>query len=58
MTRLAGPRVLLVEDDEGDALLVRACLGEAGVSQDALVWRRTLADGLAALAQSPLLVRL
>lgn len=53
MNGLAGPRVLLVEDDEGDALLVRACLGEADVREEALLWRRTLADGLAALALSP-----
>jgi serine phosphatase RsbU (regulator of sigma subunit) len=53
MNGLAGPRVLLVEDDEGDALLVRACLNEADVPDEAVLWRRTLADGLAALAQSP-----
>ena len=53
MNGLAGPRVLLVEDDEGDALLVRACLQEADVPEDAVLWRRTLTDGLAALAQSP-----
>ena len=53
MNGLGGPRVLLVEDDEGDALLVRACLAEAGVDDDVLVWRRTLAEGIAALDRGP-----
>jgi serine phosphatase RsbU (regulator of sigma subunit) len=41
--------VLLVEDDEGDAILVQECLREAGVSEGDLVWRRTVRDGIVAL---------
>ncbi|GAA5141935.1 SpoIIE family protein phosphatase [Nocardioides marinquilinus] len=41
--------VLLVEDDEGDALLVRECLREAGLAESDVVWRRTVHDGVAAL---------
>jgi len=52
------PRVLLVEDDEGDALLVRECLREAGVADSDVIWRRTLSDGIAALAQRPACVLL
>jgi serine phosphatase RsbU (regulator of sigma subunit) len=44
---------LLVEDDEGDAVLVRACLQEAGVEADAVQWSRSLADATPALAASP-----
>jgi CheY-like chemotaxis protein len=50
--------VLVVEDDEGDALLVSECLVEAGFSRDAVVWRRTLADGIAALSIAPACVLL
>ncbi len=46
-------RVLLIEDDEGDALLVRECLIEAGVPESNVLWRRTLAAGLAALDEAP-----
>ena len=46
-------RVLLVEDDEGDALLVRECLFEAGVPEVDVLWQRTLADGINALADAP-----
>jgi serine phosphatase RsbU (regulator of sigma subunit) len=46
-------RVLLIEDDEGDALLVRECLIDAGIPTEDVVWRRTLADGLDALSRSP-----
>jgi serine phosphatase RsbU (regulator of sigma subunit) len=45
--------ILLVEDDHGDAVLVKACLYEAGVPDDAVIWTRTLADSLAALEQRP-----
>jgi len=41
--------VLLVEDDEGDAILVQECLREAGVPESDVVWRRTVRDGVAAL---------
>ncbi|HKC27153.1 MAG TPA: SpoIIE family protein phosphatase [Jatrophihabitans sp.] len=45
--------ILLVEDDPGDAVLVQACLGEVGVPDDAIIWTRTLADALEALARKP-----
>lgn len=45
--------ILLVEDDHGDAVLVKACLHEAGVPDDAVIWARTLADSLAALERRP-----
>ena len=44
-------QVLLVEDDEGDALLVRECLREAGLPEDDLIWCRTVAEGVDALAE-------
>jgi serine phosphatase RsbU (regulator of sigma subunit) len=46
-------RVLLIEDDEGDALLVRECLRESGVPEADVLWRRTLSDGIDALADAP-----
>jgi len=46
-------RVLLVEDDEGDALLVRECLFDAGVPEVDVLWQRTLADGIDALDEAP-----
>jgi serine phosphatase RsbU (regulator of sigma subunit) len=49
--RLSG--VLLVEDDEGDALLVRECLRDAGLADDDLIWCRTVADGVDALVEKP-----
>ncbi len=52
------PRVLLVEDDEGDAVLVRQCLLEAGAAGDDVIWVRTLADGIAALDTDPVCVLL
>jgi len=42
-------RLLLVEDDEGDAVLVRACLEEVGLKSESIVWARTLADAVALL---------
>jgi serine phosphatase RsbU (regulator of sigma subunit) len=45
--------VLLVEDDEGDALLVRECLREAGLADDDITWCRTVADGVEALVERP-----
>jgi serine phosphatase RsbU (regulator of sigma subunit) len=45
--------VLLVEDDEGDAILVRECLRESGLDEDDITWCRTLADGVEALADRP-----
>jgi serine phosphatase RsbU (regulator of sigma subunit) len=41
--------ILLVEDDVGDAVLVQACLAEAGVTADAITWARTLGEALGAL---------
>lgn len=49
----SGLRLLLVEDDEGDALLVRAALREAGADPHGIVWVRTLADAIPALAARP-----
>jgi serine phosphatase RsbU (regulator of sigma subunit) len=46
-------RVLLIEDDEGDALLVRECLVESGVAEDDVIWRRTLAEGIVSLSSAP-----
>jgi serine phosphatase RsbU (regulator of sigma subunit) len=46
-------RLLLVEDDGGDAVLIRACLEECGVDSGAITWARTLADAHAALQESP-----
>jgi serine phosphatase RsbU (regulator of sigma subunit) len=48
-----GTPILLVEDDHGDAVLVEACLGEAGIGRESLIWTRTLSDALAALSQRP-----
>jgi serine phosphatase RsbU (regulator of sigma subunit) len=45
--------VLLVEDDEGDALLVRECLREAGLADEDITWCRTLSQGIEALAERP-----
>jgi len=45
--------VLLVEDDEGDALLVRECLRDAGLDDDDLTWCRTVAEGVEALVERP-----
>jgi serine phosphatase RsbU (regulator of sigma subunit) len=44
-------RVLLIEDDEGDALLVRECLVQAGLPREDVVWTRTLASGLTGVAE-------
>ena len=46
-------RVLLIEDDEGDALLVRECLLETGVPVEDIIWQRTLADGIVELGNAP-----
>ncbi len=52
---LAGPRVLLVEDDEGDALLVREILAEAGAVVT-LVHAGTLGQALPLLAETDCVV--
>jgi serine phosphatase RsbU (regulator of sigma subunit) len=51
-------RLLLVEDDEGDAVLVQACLAEAGFDAGSMIWRRTLADAVPVLALRPACVLL
>jgi serine phosphatase RsbU (regulator of sigma subunit) len=51
--RVADLSILLVEDDHGDAVLVQACLGEAGVAADSVTWTRSLADALAAAEARP-----
>jgi serine phosphatase RsbU (regulator of sigma subunit) len=48
-----GTPILLVEDDHGDAVLVQACLGEAGIGDDSIIWARTLGDALGALSRGP-----
>jgi DNA-binding NarL/FixJ family response regulator len=50
--------ILLVEDDHGDAVLVRACLEQAGITSAAVSWARTLAAGCDALADEPTCVLL
>jgi len=51
--QLAGPTILLVEDDHGDAVLVQACLDDAGFLPSAVTWVRTYADAVAALGDDP-----
>jgi serine phosphatase RsbU (regulator of sigma subunit) len=51
--RVSDVPILLVEDDLGDALLVRAALADAGVADSAVTWVRTLVDALAALPTQP-----
>jgi len=48
-----GAQVLLVEDDEGDALLVRECLREVGYDEPDVAWRRSVAEGIEALTLDP-----
>jgi serine phosphatase RsbU (regulator of sigma subunit) len=50
---LAATPILLVEDDHGDAVLVQACLAEAGVPDDAVIWTRSLGQALDALVHRP-----
>lgn len=50
--------VLLVEDDQGDAMLVRACLDQAGIESESVTWTRTLAAAINALAAEPTCVLL
>jgi serine phosphatase RsbU (regulator of sigma subunit) len=50
---IAATPILLVEDDDGDALLVRECLAEAGVDGDSVLWVRTLHEALSALERGP-----
>ncbi len=57
-TGWADDTILLVEDDHGDAVLVQACLAEAGIAMSSVFWVRSLADGLDALATRPACVLL
>jgi serine phosphatase RsbU (regulator of sigma subunit) len=50
---IAGLSILLVEDDHGDAVLVQACLTEAGIPEDAVHWTRSLGDAMRALSAVP-----
>lgn len=47
--RASDVSILLVEDDPGDALLIRANLAEAGLPETAVTWRQTLAEALIAI---------
>jgi serine phosphatase RsbU (regulator of sigma subunit) len=49
----AAPLVLLIEDDDGDAVLIQESLREAGITGEHVLWRRTLAEGTSALGTSP-----
>ena len=49
--------VLLIEDDQADALLVEEYLRDAGLAVS-LTWRRSLADAASALDESPVCVLL
>jgi serine phosphatase RsbU (regulator of sigma subunit) len=42
--------ILLVEDDHGDAVLVRACLLEVGIADDSIIWARNLGEALTVVA--------
>lgn len=48
-----GHSILLVEDDRGDALLVQACLEQAGILPASVTWAGTLAAACDALAAAP-----
>lgn len=45
--------ILLVEDDLGDAVLVRACLDEVGIPASAVTWCRSLAEAITELRTAP-----
>jgi serine phosphatase RsbU (regulator of sigma subunit) len=51
--RHARPAILLIEDDHGDAVLVQACLADAGIGDSEVTWVRTYADAFAALDDEP-----
>jgi serine phosphatase RsbU (regulator of sigma subunit) len=50
---ITGLSILLVEDDHGDAVLVQACLAEAGIADGPVRWTRSLADATTALSAQP-----
>ncbi|MEO9139727.1 MAG: SpoIIE family protein phosphatase [Jatrophihabitans sp.] len=49
----ADTRILLVEDDHGDAVLVQGSLFEVGVPDAAITWTRSLAEALDAVSLRP-----
>ncbi len=51
--QVADVPILLVEDDYGDAVLVQACLAEAGIDSTAVTWVRTLFEAVRALDEKP-----
>lgn len=54
-----GNHILLVEDDDGDATLVRECLAEIDLDRHwQVTWCRTLADGIAAVEAGAICVLL
>ena len=46
-------RVLLVEDDQGDARLLREMLADAGAAPPELVWSQRLDEALQRLSAAP-----
>ncbi len=48
--QLGEDAILLVEDDPGDALLVRVSLHEVGVADDDIIWAQTMAEAKSVLA--------
>lgn len=50
---ISGVSILLVEDDRGDAALLRGCLAEAGIPDSAVTVVRGLAEAVAAVEADP-----
>lgn len=48
--------ILLIEDDDGDAVLVQECLLRAGFAEGGTTWARSIADARRALADQPRVV--
>ena len=46
-------QLLVIEDDEGDALLLAAAMDDAGIEPAAVRWYRTLAEGRRAVQERP-----
>ena len=53
MRAIAATPILLVDDDEQSAALVRSCLTEAGISDDAVIRVHTLGEALIGLESGP-----
>jgi CheY-like chemotaxis protein len=47
-------RILLIEDNPGDARLVKEALGTVGAASFQLAWMKNLAKGLAYLEKNPI----